>query len=142
MNKTELNKKIIKTLKKMGYVPKLDEDQDVGFYYQLKWVFVLVNTDDEGEVVSICVSMARIYELDNETKGARTGVLIVSNDLSQEKRLTKVTVDLEHGCVNAHSQFLYSSEKALEQYFERLLDSDELGDVTSTFARRMKNLSE
>jgi len=36
MNKTELNKKIVKILKKMGYTPKLDEDQDVGFYYQMK----------------------------------------------------------------------------------------------------------
>lgn len=142
MNKTELNKKIVKTLKKMGYAPILDEDQDVGFYYQMKWVYVLVNTNAEDEAVSICVSMSRIYDLDQETKGEKTGVLIVSNDLSQEKRLTKVTVDLEHGCVNAYSQFFYTSEKALEQYFERLLDSDELGDVTSTFSRRMKSLSE
>lgn len=142
MNKTELNKKIIKTLKKMGYVPKLDEDQDVGFYYQLKWVYVLLNTDDEDEVPSICVSMSRIYELDKESKEEKTGVLIICNDLTQEKRLTKVTVDLEHGCVNAHSQFLYTSEKALEQYFELLLSGDELGDVTSTFARRMKSITE
>jgi len=103
---------------------------------------VLLSADDEDEVSSVCVSLAKIYDLDEDAKGEKTGALIISNDLSQEKRLTKVTVDLEHGCVNVHSQFFYTSEKALEQYFDRLLDRDELGDVTSTFARRMKSLSE
>lgn len=142
MKKTELNKKIIKTLKKMGYEPILDKDQDVGFRFQLKWVYVLVNTNDEDEASSICVSLSRIYDIDKESKEERMGVLIVSNDLSQEKMMTKVTVDLEHGCVNAHSHFLYTSEKALEQYFERLLDRNELGDVSSTFSKRLKSLME
>ena len=142
MDKTELNKKIIKTLKKMGYEPKLDEDQDVGFYYQMKWVYAFVNTDDEDEASSICVSMSRIYKLDSIDLEERTGLLIISNDLSQERRLTKVTVDLEHECVNAHSQFLYTGDKALEQYLVRLLGRDEFGDVASTFSRRMKVITE
>lgn len=142
MDKTELNKKIIKTLKKMGYEPMLDEDQDVGFYYQMKWVYVLVNTNDKDEASSICVSLSRIYELDSMNREERTGLLIISNDLSQERRLTKVTVDLEHECVNAHSQFLYTGDKALEQYLVRLLGRDEFGDVLSTVSRRMSAITE
>lgn len=142
MNKTELNKKVVKILKKMGYTPKLDEDQDVGFYYQMKWVYVLLNADDEDVVSSVCVSLAKIYDLDDDAKGEKTGALIISNDLSQEKKLTKVTVDLERRCVNAHCQFLYTSERALEQYLERLLSRDELGDVSSAFSRRMKTLAD
>lgn len=142
MDKTELNKKIIKTLKKMGYEPKLDEDQDIGFYYQMKWVYVFVNTDDKNEVSSVCVSLSRIYKLDSMNLEERTGILIVSNDLSQERRLTKVTVDLELDCVNAHAQFLYTGDKALEQYLVRLLGRDEFGDVSSTFSRRMKAITE
>lgn len=137
-----MNKKIIKTLKKMGYEPKLDEDQDIGFYYQMKWVYVFVNTDDKNEVSSVCVSLSRIYKLDSMNLEERTGILIVSNDLSQERRLTKVTVDLELDCVNAHAQFLYTGDKALEQYLVRLLGRDEFGDVSSTFSRRMKAITE
>ena len=142
MDKTELNKKIFKTLKKMGYEPKLDEDQDIGFYYQMKWVYVFVNTDDGDKVFSICVSLSRIYKLDPIDREERTGLLIISNDLSQEKRLTKVTVDLEHECVNAHSQFLYTGDKAMEQYLVRLLDRYEFGNVSSTFNRRMRTITE
>ena len=143
MNKTEVNKKIVKVLKKMGYVPKIDEDNDVGFRYQLKWVYVLVTSDDEKEEHPLlCVSLTRIYEFDNNSKEEKAGALIISNDITQEKALTKVTVDLKRGFVNAHAMVMYTNEKAMELHFEKTLSCDEFGNVSSEFRRRMTYLPE
>lgn len=142
MNKTDVNKKIVKVLKKMGYVPKIDEDNDVGFRYQLKWVYVLMSSDDEEEHPLICVSLTRIYEFDNDSKEEKTGALIISNDMTQEKALTKVTVDLKRGFVNAHAMMMYTSEKAMELHLEKILSRDEFGNVSSEFRRRITYLTE
>lgn len=143
MNKTEVNKKIVKVLKKMGYVPKIDEDNDVGFRYQLKWVYVLVTSgDEEEEHPLICVSLTKIYEFDNDSKEEKVGALIISNDMTQEKALTKVTVDLKRGFVNAHAMMMYINEKSMELHLEKILSRDEFGDVSSEFRRRMAYLPE
>ena len=140
MNKTEMNEKIAKMLTRMGYAPQLNEDNDVFFRYQLKWVNVLVLSDDYEVHPLLSVSLARIYELDDDNMEERTGALIISNDITYEKTLTKVTVDLNIGVVNAYGIVMYTSERALKLYFEALLSGNELGNVSSEFRRRMENL--
>ena len=66
--------------------------------------------------------------------------MIISNDMTYEKTLTKVTVDLNIGVVNAYGTVMYTSERALKLYFEALLSGNELGNVSSEFRRRMENL--
>lgn len=140
MNKTEMNEKIAKMLTRMGYAPQFNEDNDVFFRYQLKWVNVLVLSDEYEEHPLLSVSLARIYELDDDNMEERTGALIISNDMTYEKTLTKVTVDLNIGVVNAYGTVMYTSERALKLYFEALLSGNELGNVSSEFRRRMENL--
>ena len=140
MNKTEINEKIVKVLTKMGYAPQLNEDDDVSFRYQLKWVHVLVLSDEYEEHPLLNVSLLRIYELDDNTIREKRGALIVSNCMTYEKTLTKVVFDLKYGVVNAYSTVMYTSERALKLYLEALLSGNELGNVTSEFRRRMENL--
>ena len=142
MNKSEVNKKIVKVLNKMGYMPEIDEDQDVRLMYQMKTLFVLVRTSEEDVPPMVCITMGKIYEVEESDKNEKTGALIVCNELTREKSLTKVTVDLKYGFVNAICQFLYTGEKALEQFFDCAFSSDELGNVSSEFQRRMNSLSE
>ena len=141
MNKSEVNKKIVKVLNKMGYMPEVDEDEDVRLMYQMKTLFVLVRTGENDVPPVICVMMGKIYEVDESNKNEKTGALIVCNELTREKALTKVTIDLKYGLVNAICQFLYIGEKALEQFFDCAFGSDELGNVSSEFQRRMNSLS-
>lgn len=140
MNKTEINEKIVKVLTKMGYAPQLNEDNDVFFRYQLKWVQVLVLSDEYEEHPLLKVILARIYELDDDNIEERMGALIVSNCMTYEKTLTKVIFDLNFGVVNAYGTVVYTSERALKLYLEALLSGNELGNVTSEFRRRMENL--
>ena len=131
MTKKEL---MMSVLERMGYPPKIDDDGDIMFCYQLKTIYVL--TGDEEETY-ISMMLPQFYEIE---EGKETVVLAVCNKMTRELKLAKVYVDQTFKNVTATCEFFYANEESLELNIRRSLEL--LGVVRGIFRRDLDELSE
>ncbi len=130
MDKKEL---IIKLLKEMGLLPKVDDDGDIVFRYQMKDVFVTTNDEDDKYVT---VALAHFYNIREEDVPI---ALTVCNKLTREMKIMKVFADNTLEYVSASCEFFYTNEDSLEYNLNYSLRI--LGFVYSLFKKNMKELS-
>ena len=130
MNKQEL---IIDTLQKMGYNPEVDDDGDIVFRYQMKYLYVM-NTKDDDSFVTLLFPQFREVE-----DGKELLVLGVCNKMTRDLKLAKVYIDRTFKNVSASCDFYYINEESLEDNFKRSLHL--ISSIRTMFNRELKELS-
>ena len=112
MTKKEL---IVKVLEDMGFKPHEDNDLDVAFRYQMKYILGIVG--DESEQYFVLV-MPQFYEIEN---GEEHIALAVCNKITRDLKLVKVYVDQTFKNVSANCEFYYTDEESLKNNIENSL---------------------
>lgn len=112
MNKKEL---IVKVLEDMGFKPHEDNDGDVAFRYQMKYILGIVG--DESEQYFVLV-MPQFYEIEN---GEEHIALAACNKITRDLKLVKVYVDQTFKNVSANCEFYYTDEESLKSNIENSL---------------------
>ena len=112
MTKKEL---IVKVLEDMGFKPHEDNDGDVAFRYQMKYILGIVG--DESEQYFVLV-MPQFYEIEN---GEEHIALAVCNKITRDLKLVKVYVDQTFKNVSANCEFYYTDEESLKNNIENSL---------------------
>lgn len=130
MTKQEL---IISILEKMGYHPEVDNDGDIVFRYQMKYLYVM-NTRDDDSFVTLLFPQFREVETGKELL-----VLGVCNKLTRDLKLVKVYIDRTFKNVTASCDFYYINEDSLEDNFKRSLHL--ISSIRTMFNRELKELS-
>ena len=130
MTKQEL---IISTLEKMGYQPKVDEDGDVSFRYQMKYLYVM-NSEKEEPFVTVLFPQFTDVE-----DGKELLVLGVCNKLTRDLKLAKVYIDRTFKNVSASCDFYYTNEESLEDNLKNSLHV--LGAIRTLFRKELSELS-
>ena len=102
MTKQEL---IINTLEKMGYSPTVDDDGDVMFRYQMKYLYVMNTRNDESFVTLLLPQFNEVED------GKELLVLGVCNKLTRDLKLAKVYIDRSFKNVSASCDFYYVNEE-------------------------------
>ena len=122
MTKKEL---IVKVLEYMGFKPHEDNDGDVAFRYQMKYILGIVG--DESEQYFVLV-MPQFYEIEN---GEEHIALAACNKITRDLKLVKVYVDQTFKNVSANCEFYYTDEESLKNNIEKSLSI--LGIVRTLF---------
>jgi hypothetical protein len=130
MTKQEL---IISTLEKMGYQPKVDEDGDVSFRYQMKYLYVM-NSEKEEPFVTVLFPQFTDVE-----DGKELLVLGACNKLTRDLKLAKVYIDRTFKNVSASCDFYYTNEESLEDNLKNSLHV--LGAIRTLFRKELSELS-
>jgi hypothetical protein len=130
MTKQEL---IISTLEKMGYQPKVDEDGDVSFRYQMKYLYVMNSEKEEPFVTLLFPQFTDVED------GKELLVLGACNKLTRDLKLVKVYIDQTFKNVSASCDFYYTDEEALEDNLKRGLHI--LGAIRTLFRKELSELS-
>jgi hypothetical protein len=112
MTKKEL---IVKVLEDMGFKPHEDNDGDVAFRYQMKYILGIVG--DESEQYFVLV-MPQFYEIEN---GEEHIALAACNKITRDLKLVKVYVDQTFKNVSANCEFYYTDEESLKNNIENSL---------------------
>ena len=112
MTKKEL---IVKVLEDMGFKPHEDNDGDVAFRYQMKYILGIVG--DESEQYFVLV-MPQFYEIEN---GEEHIALAACNKITRDLKLVKVYVDQTLKNVSANCEFYYTDEESLKNNIENSL---------------------
>ena len=99
---------VLKTLRCIGYEPKLDEDGDIEFMFQLKKVFVIVRDDAEHFAMLFFPEVSEIID------GKELEVLATCNKVNRDYKGVKLVVDSTHRYVQASCEFFYTDANALE----------------------------
>ena len=121
-------------LEKMGYSPKVDNDGDIMFRYQMKAIYVMIG-DEEEPYISLMLPQFHEFE-----EGQETLVLVTCNKMTRELKMAKVFIDQTFKNVSATCEFFYINEEALEQNLRHALQI--IGVVRSVFRKDMAELSE
>ena len=130
MTKQEL---IINTLEKMGYGPTVDDDGDVMFRYQMKYLYVMNTRNDEPFVTLLLPQFNEVED------GKELLVLGVCNKLTRDLKLAKVYIDRSFKNVSASCDFYYVNEEALEDNLKQSLQL--LGSIRTVFRKELSELS-
>ena len=130
MTKQEL---IINTLEKMGYSPTVDDDGDVMFRYQMKYLYVMNTRNDESFVTLLLPQFNEVED------GKELLVLGVCNKLTRDLKLAKVYIDRSFKNVSASCDFYYVNEEALEDNLKQSLQL--LGSIRTVFRKELSELS-
>lgn len=125
---------IMSVLEKMGYSPKVDNDGDIMFRYQMKAIYVMIG-DEEEPYISLMLPQFHEFE-----EGQETLVLVTCNKMTRELKMAKVFIDQTFKNVSATCEFFYINEEALEQNLRHALQI--IGVVRSVFRKDMAELSE
>lgn len=132
MKKKEL---IMSTLEKMGYSPKIDDDGDIMVRYQLKFIYVLGDFENEDDSY-LSLMLPQFYEIED---GQETLALAVCNKMTSELKIVKVFVDHTFKNVSASCEFFYANEESLELSIQHSLQV--LSVVKSVFREDLAELS-
>lgn len=124
---------IISTLEKMGYSPTVDDDGDVMFRYQMKYLYVMNTGDDEPFVTLLLPQFNEVED------GKEVIVLGVCNKLTRDLKLAKVYIDRSFKNVSASCDFYYINEEALEENLKQGLHL--LGAIRTVFKKELSELS-
>lgn len=131
MTKREL---VINMLESMGYKPKVDNDGDVMFRFQLKTLYVLGTQEEESNY--LLIMLPQLYEMDD---GEEIKTLTVCNKLTRDIKLAKVYVDSTFKNVSASCEFYYcNSDDCLQSQFEHSLNI--LSQIRSTFFAEIRDI--
>ena len=130
MTKQEL---IINSLEKMGYSPTVDDDGDVMFRYQMKYLYVMNTRNDEPFVTLLLPQFNEVED------GKELLVLGVCNKLTRDLKLAKVYIDRSFKNVSASCDFYYVNEEALEDSLKQSLQL--LGSIRTVFRKELSELS-
>lgn len=131
MTKREL---VINMLEFMGYKPKVDNDGDVMFRFQLKTLYVLGTQEEESNY--LLVMLPQLYEMDD---GEEIKTLTVCNKLTRDIKLAKVYVDSTFKNVSASCEFYYcNSDDCLQSQFEYSLNI--LSQIRSAFFAEIRDI--
>lgn len=130
--------KILQILEEMGYCPKVDEDNDIIFRFQLKAVYFSIIDDDEPDQTMV---LGSFYDIDEED-AVRT--LVVCNKMNRELRHIKVFMNPDMKGVSAMYQFIFTDDDTARTNIELGLklfscvrtmfskDVDELTEATNS----------
>ena len=122
MTKKEL---IVKVLEDMGFKPHEDNDGDVAFRYQMKYILGIVGDESEQYLVLV---MPQFYEIED---GEEHIALAACNKITRDLKLVKVYVDQTFKNVSANCEFYYTDEESLKNNIEKSLSI--LGIVRTLF---------
>ncbi len=122
MTKKEL---IVKVLEDMGFKPHEDNDGDVAFRYQMKYILGIVGDESEQYLVLV---MPQFYEIED---GEEHIALAACNKITRDLKLVKVYVDQTFKNVSANCEFYYTNEESLKNNIENSLSI--LGIVRTLF---------
>ena len=130
MTKQEL---IINSLEKMGYSPTVDDDGDVMFRYQMKYLYVMNTRNDESFVTLLLPQFNEVED------GKELLVLGVCNKLTRDLKLAKVYIDRSFKNVSASCDFYYVNDEALVDNLKQSLQL--LGSIRTVFRKELSELS-
>lgn len=126
---------VVKTLESMGYKPKIDDDGDVMFHYQMKLIYILgTQMEDKNYLVVMFPQFSKIKE------GEEIKTLTVCNKLSRDITLTKVYIDNTLENVSASCEFFYCDEECLAMQLDESLRR--IGQIRSTYKKLMTEFDE
>ena len=122
---------VMAVIESLGYKPKVDEEGDVYFSFQLKTLIVVLG-DEEDPYVSIVLPLfAQVLEDDHDHVLA----LETCNTLTRELKSIKVYVESER-YISASCEFFYTDEDCLRFCLERFLPM--LSIISKLFNKRFE----
>lgn len=124
---------IISALEKMGYSPTVDDDGDVMFRYQMKYLYVMNTRNDESFVTLLLPQFNEVED------GKELLVLGVCNKLTRDLKLAKVYIDRSFKNVSASCDFYYVNDEALADNLKQSLQL--LGSIRTVFRKELSELS-
>lgn len=131
---------IMTILERMGYKPLLDNAGNIVLRYQLKYIFFLVNEEEEDPFVNIILP-----QFDDFEEGEEMLYLAACNKLTCETKMLKVFVDQTYQNITAQNitascGFYYVNDESLEMNIVKALRI--LGVVHTAYHNCIEELSE
>lgn len=107
---------LIKTLKEMGFRPRVDENVVI-FRYQLKSLYCVIEEGDSEDY--ICILYPNFYEISTEECPT---ALYVCNKGTRELLHIKLYLDENMSNISASSEFFFCSKEELKKGVEKGLE--------------------
>lgn len=126
---------VVTILQGMGYTPQYDDDGDLHILYQMKYVFFLLNEEDEDNYISIM--LPQFVDLE---EGEESMALAVCNKMTRELKLAKIYVDKTFKSVSGTCEVFYANNEALEYSIKKSLRM--IGCMRSLYYKYQKELTD
>ena len=124
---------IFTALERIGCKPKYDDKNALFIIFQMKYLHIIIDNEDEDSFVSVIYPQFIEFE-----EGQETLFLAACNKLTRDSKLAKVYVD--HNQISASCEFFYYDTKSLEFCLRKCLRI--LSVMRTTFSNTLNELDE